>query len=73
MKINLTNRIKQLPKGNLRLLIVLSIILPVIITIIGSIKKIIDSDMIPIFLFCMFFIYWIIVRVVIWISDGYKE
>ena len=64
------SRIKRLQNGTKRLLTVLSIIISLIIIISGTI---VNKDGLIVFGFTSFFIFWIFVRVFLWIKDGYDK
>ncbi|QEE49124.1 hypothetical protein FUA48_05870 [Flavobacterium alkalisoli] len=71
-------RLKQMGKGNLRLLVIISVLIPFISFIVwfnveGWVKyKTLESASLFICFFG-FFIFWAVVRLVLWIKDGYKE
>lgn len=65
------SRLKQLSQGTLRFLVFISILIPVTF-LVASIA--VDRPDTLIFVSIIsFFIFWIIVRAVLWIRDGYKQ
>lgn len=63
-------RIKALPKGTLRLLIVVSIIIPIT----GLIFYLNFKNIFFQYVFFYGFItFWLLVRIILWIYDGYNE
>ena len=70
-------RLKQMPQGSLRLLILISILIPVVSLLVwfnvngwAKYKRI---ESISLFLFFFgYFIFWGIAGLIIWIKDGYR-
>lgn len=64
------SRLKTLPQGTLRLLVCLSIALTILLFIAAVAT---DSLGLTVLSFISFFIFWIVVRSILWIKDGYKQ
>ncbi|MCO6147391.1 hypothetical protein [Flavobacterium sp. NRK1] len=65
------SRLKQLSQGTLRLLVFISFLIP--ITFLVAAMAVERPDVFILISIISFFIFWIIVRTVLWIQDGYKE
>lgn len=67
-------RIKHLPQGVLRLFLVFSILIPLISMILVIQSE--DEDQKAVMSFMAFFgflIFWLLVRIILWVTDGFKE
>lgn len=80
MKVDFFNRIRRLPKGTLRLYTVISLSIPIMSLLFsilinglnGNFFEILDR-LFEFFFFAGFFLFWIALRVFLWVKDGYKD
>lgn len=64
------SRLRQLQKGTLRLLVVVSIIISLLLFISAMT---LESEALLVLSIFSFFSFWILVRAILWIKDGYKN
>jgi len=64
------SRLRQLQQGTLRLLVVVSIIISLLLFISAMS---LESEALLVLSIFSFFSFWILVRAILWIKDGYKN
>lgn len=64
------SRLRQLQQGTLRLLVVVSIIISLLLFISAMT---LESEALLVLSIFSFFSFWILVRAILWIKDGYKN
>lgn len=64
------SRLKILPQGTLRLLVCLSVALTMLLF---TTAVAVESFELIVISFISFFVFWIVVRSILWIKDGYKQ